>query len=190
MRIYLIRHPQPAEAHGRCYGREDLGVDAQSLAAAAESVRAQVSERVLSSGEIFTSSMSRCLALAREIAAPREPSIDDELLEMDFGSWEGKSWDSVPRDELDAWAEDVWCYRPGGGESAASVAHRWARWSRRVARSGPRCAIAVTHAGFIRVALACTGRLPIGELAYSAIGFGSVHCIDFDASRMLACGVP
>jgi alpha-ribazole phosphatase len=187
MRLYLIRHSQPADAHGRCYGREDLPIDPDSLAVAAESIRARICERELKSAEIFTSPLSRCLILAREIAAPREPKIADELLELDFGSWSGKPWESVPRDQLDAWARDVWGYRPGGGESAAMVARRWTRWSTRARRSGAASAIAVTHAGFIRVALACTGRLSAGEFANAPIAFGSVHHLDFDESRVQEC---
>ena len=69
--------------------------------------------------------MSRCLELARELATPRKPRVSDDLVELDFGAWEGTPWEAVPRDELNAWAADVWGYRPGGGESAAMAAGRW-----------------------------------------------------------------
>ena len=38
---------------------------------------------------IYTSPASRCLSLARALAAPRAPRIAEELLEMHFGAWEG-----------------------------------------------------------------------------------------------------
>jgi broad specificity phosphatase PhoE len=86
----------------------------------------------------------------------------------------------VPRVELDAWATDVWTYRPGGGESATMVAARWRRWAARVAaRIAERVpVIAVTHAGLIRIALAGASRL--GPELSLDVPFASVHRIDLD----------
>jgi alpha-ribazole phosphatase len=190
MQLYLIRHPQPRDARGRCYGREDLSVGADALRDAAASIRAQIPRHVLEGAEFFTSPLSRCSSLARELAAPRAPTIAEDLLEMDFGTWEGKPWESVPRDQLDAWASDLWGYRPGGGESATMVADRWRRWASQIRGSGVAAAIAVTHAGFIRVALACAGRLSADEFVADCIAFGSVHRIDPEECRTPACAAP
>jgi alpha-ribazole phosphatase len=97
---------------------------------------------------------------------------------MDFGSWEGCAWACVPRAELDAWAHDLWEYRPGGGESASMIAHRWERWLERARGVGSATIIAVTHAGFIRVALARAGQSSPEEFARGTIAFGSVHRIE------------
>jgi alpha-ribazole phosphatase len=43
---------------------------------------------------------------------------------MDFGTWEGLPWESVPRAELDAWAADLHAYAPGGGEPLAQMLAR------------------------------------------------------------------
>jgi broad specificity phosphatase PhoE len=40
--------------------------------------------------------------------------------------------------------------------------------------------VAVTHAGVIRVALACAGLLSSATFAQAAIGFGSVHRVDVE----------
>jgi alpha-ribazole phosphatase len=178
MQLYLIRHPRPINAQGLCYGRHDIPVDAESVAQAAARVRGLVPEKVRRSAPIFSSPSSRCVLLARALAAPREPRIAEELWEMSFGSWEGQAWDCVPRGELDAWARDVWRYRPGGAESAAMVAARWERWARRVRLSGEDCAIAVTHAGVIRVALVAAGVLDAATFLRAPVEFGSVHRVD------------
>jgi alpha-ribazole phosphatase len=191
MEIYLIRHPRPYRSEGVCYGRTDMPVDPDVLAAAAASLRSRIPAQVLRHAMIFTSPASRCLGLARELAAPCEPGIVEELHEMHFGAWEGMPWESVPRAELDAWATHVWTYRTGGGESAAVVAARWRRWVARVAaeiaeRSAP--VIAVTHAGLIRVALAGASRL--GPELEMAVPFGSVHRVDIhiaDIGALQAC---
>jgi len=194
MEIYLVRHPRSCRSEGLCYGRTDVLVDPDELATAAASLRSRIPRDVLRHAAIFTSPASRCLGLARELAAPGEPGIVEELHEMHFGAWEGVPWDSVPRVELDAWAAHVWTYRAGGGESAVMVAARWRRWAARVAAevgepSAP--VIAVTHAGLIRIALAEAGRLD-PKLSLE-VPFGSVHRIDmqtvdlggvdFDASQ-------
>jgi broad specificity phosphatase PhoE len=86
----------------------------------------------------------------------------------------------VPRPELDAWAQDVWTYRAGGGESAAMVAERWRRWAANVAAENDGApVIAVTHAGLIRAALA--GANGFGSELSLEVPFGSVHCVERDA---------
>jgi alpha-ribazole phosphatase len=181
MGIYLVRHPRPSQSEGLCYGRTDMPVDPDALAAAAASVRSCIPASVLRRAAIFTSPAPRCLGLARELAAPREPGVVEELHEMHFGAWEGVPWTSVPRLELDAWASNVWTYRAGGGESAAMVDARWRRWTARVIagiaeRGAP--VIAVTHAGLIRIALAGAGRL--GPGLSLDVPFASVHRVDID----------
>lgn len=182
MEVYLVRHPRPSRCEGVCYGRSDVPVDPEELAGAATSVRSLIPARVLRRARMFTSPASRCLGLARELAAPGEPCIAEELHEMHFGAWEGMPWDSVPRREIEAWAADEWSYRPGGGESAAMVAARWHGWSGRLAsQSRDLTAVAVTHAGLIRVALA--GVRGPGERLWIDAPFASVHRVDIHASQ-------
>lgn len=184
MELYLVRHPRPSRCEGLCYGRHDVPVDPEVLAAAAASVRSLIPARVLRHGAIFTSPASRCLGLARELAAPREPCLAEELRERHFGAWEGLRWESVPREELDAWAADVWSYRAGGGDSTAMVAARWRGWCTRVGaqfRGRALSAVAVTHAGLIRVALA--GARDVGTKLLIDAPFASVHRIDMGALR-------
>ena len=177
MNIYLIRHPKPSDVAGICYGRQDVAVSAEESLAVAGTVRQQFADPSLKSAPIFTSPLSRCTALARTLASPGEAVVDHDLVEMDFGSWEGRRWDAVPRDQLDGWAKDLWNYRPGGGESAQSVAERWRRFVTRIDATALETVVAVTHAGLIRIALAQAGRTPLAEIAQTPVDFGSVHCL-------------
>jgi alpha-ribazole phosphatase len=168
MHIYLVRHPPPLDVDGICYGRLDVAVDENDIAATAESIVDRIPRRTLASARIYCSPASRCMGLARHIASPREPTAVEDLNEMSFGHWQGIRWDAIAALELDAWAKDLWGYRPGGGESAAMVATRWERWLRQVRRDSGNV-VAVTHAGVIRVALARSGR----DHDTSALTFGS-----------------
>jgi alpha-ribazole phosphatase len=186
MQLYLIRHPRPINAEGLCYGRRDIPVDPESVARAAAGLRDLIPEKALEGARIYSSPASRCVLLARALAAPREPRIAKELWEMSFGSWEGQAWDCLPRDELDAWARDVWCYRPAGAESAAMVEARWQRWVRELRLSGDDSAIAVTHAGVIRVALVAAGVVGTAAFFQTPVEFGSVHRVDLAQSQVPA----
>jgi len=180
MHLYLIRHPRPHAAAGLCYGRLDVAVDREAVVRVAREVRAQIPAQVLRGAPIYTSPLARCGTLARELAAPRAPIDVADLIELNFGAWEGRAWDTLPRLELDHWARDVWGYRPGGGENAREVAGRWDRWRTMLGETGASAAIGVTHAGLIRVALAATGQLDAAEAARASIAFGSVHEFDLD----------
>jgi alpha-ribazole phosphatase len=141
-------------------------------------VRQSIPAAVLQHAPVFTSPLSRCAHFAGLLAHPRPTIVADELVELDFGTWQGRRWNEVPREELDRWAQDLWTYRPGGGENAQALANRWQQWLDRVSLPAPEAVIAVTHAGVIRVALACAGQLALDDMARSTIEFGSVHCID------------
>jgi alpha-ribazole phosphatase len=181
MQIYLIRHPRPDCDPAVCYGQQDVPVDPAAVQMAAALVRARLAPEVLERAALWSSPARRCLSLARELAAPRAPAVDADLSEMSFGSWEGTPWDAIPRREVQAWSDDLWHYKPGGHECAAMVAERWRRWREAVLGTGVETAVAVTHAGVIRVALACTGGLSAADWPAAAIDFGGVYRLDVEA---------
>jgi alpha-ribazole phosphatase len=173
MQIFLIRHPPPCDVRGRCYGRLDLTVSASTLDATTRELQRRIPRTALTHATVYSSPLVRCLALARALTP--NPLIDADLIEMDFGAWEGLEWDTVPRDQLDAWARDLCDYRPGGAENAHDVALRWQRCLQRFQRTDAEVVIVVTHAGVIRVALAAARGEDLAVIAQQPIEFGSVH---------------
>jgi alpha-ribazole phosphatase len=151
----------------------ELPVTDVEAARTLEAVRRQITPSTIAHAEIHSSPSLRCLEFAEALALPRKPRVAEQLLEMSFGAWEGKCWDSIERRELDAWAADVWGYRPGGGESADMVAARWNCWFQGV-HAAANDVVAITHAGVIRVALALAGGAPGSSLLDAKIPFGSV----------------
>lgn len=181
MRVYLIRHGRPEGTEGRCYGRCDVQVSDEETRRVAGSLRASLPPHILQAAPIHSSPLSRCAALARELVPDRAAVLAPQLLELDFGAWEGRAWNEVPRAELDAWAEDPWAHAPGGGESARAAFLRFRAWADDMQAQGHASVIAVTHAGLIRLAL-CAGRADPSGLSLS-IPYGSVHCVMPDSSR-------
>ena len=145
MQLILVRHPAPDITAGTCYGRLDIDLGPAGLAAI-EPMRAALAARGIN--RVVTSPARRCLRLARAIAA--EPIVDHRLQELDFGAWEGLSWDLVPRSLLDAWADDPVGFAPPGGESGAALIARVRLACAALREAGEDC-IVVTHGGPLRL---------------------------------------
>jgi alpha-ribazole phosphatase len=140
MILHLIRHPRPLIAPGICYGA--LDVPAEDPLALATALQAELPSDL----PLWSSPLQRCRALAEALHG--QPLFDERLREMDFGTWEGRPWDEIPRTEIDAWATDVGGYAPPGGESPQQLQQRVLAF---VATLQVAEAVLVTHAGVIRV---------------------------------------
>lgn len=138
--MILLRHGEPL-ARDTCYGRSDPTL---------REPPARTAKRLGPIGfkRLLSSPSERCLALARALAPGVEPSVNPALMELDFGAWEGRRWDEIPRAGLDAWARQPLDYRMPGGESARDLMRRVDDWARRL-RPGPGDLI-VAHAGSLR----------------------------------------
>lgn len=161
MLLHLIRHPPPQIAAGVCYGRSDVAVRAQDCLRIAADLLGQGGWP--QGAPVFSSPSQRCRALALRLHAA--PVFDARLMEMDFGLWEMRAWDDIPRQEVDAWAADTVHYRPGGGESAEQMAHRiMAFLSDLHERAGPE-AVIVGHGGSLRLLSAWQAGMTPAQLA-------------------------
>lgn len=111
---------------------------------------------------MYSSPLQRALSTARAIANATQLEITtlDELREMNYGDWEGRSFLDVRRDEADLyqrWVTDAGAASPGG-ESHNDVRERLehafdAMRGRRV--------VVVTHGTAIRVAATVLLQLPV-----------------------------
>ncbi len=99
---------------------------------------------------VIASPALRCRKLAEELARRDGVALrfDPRLWELDFGDWEGMTWDQIRRGDSDPWAKDPWTVAPPGGETFAAV---HARVAEVIAEAAPGTAL-VCHAGPIRVA--------------------------------------
>lgn len=157
MRLLLIRHPAPLAAPHTCYGASDIDADPTALADALTALQPLLRDE---SGPVRSSPFRRCTALAVPLAARLRappPLLDARLAEMDFGDWELRPWDSIPRREIDAWAADPVGYAPGGGETVLQVAARIADFLEESMGQPDASSIVVCHAGTIRLLAAMHG---------------------------------
>lgn len=162
MILHLIRHPPPDIAPGVCYGR--LEIPAKNEMPVAAALRASLPPGL----PLWSSPLLRCRVLAGLLSP--DPVFDERLAEMNFGVWEGRSWDDIPRAELDAWAADIADYAPPGGESPRQLQQRALEF---VAGLEVPEAVIVTHAGVIRMLLAHWQRLPPALWTTLKVDYGS-----------------
>ena len=167
MRLYLIRHPKPLIEVGICYGQHDC--PAEEAISAATSLLVELPAGL----PVWSSPLRRCRDLAERLHA--EPIIDERLSEMDFGAWEGRRWDDIPRAELEAWAADVAGYTPPGGESPRQLQRRVLEF---VTSLDVPEAVIVTHAGVIRTLLAHWQDLPPERWTELNFAYGSCTRVD------------
>ncbi|KRB26864.1 histidine phosphatase family protein [Acidovorax sp. Root70] len=152
-RLWLVRHAAPLVAPGTCYGALDVRADTQATRAAAERLSTALPPGV----RVAHSTLQRCELLAHDLQALR-PDLtftpDARLREMDFGRWEGKTWDAIGKSAIDAWVAGFATHAPGGGESLAHMLHRVAA-ALQTAREwrtdqGAKDMVWITHAGVAR----------------------------------------
>ncbi len=120
-------------------------------AATAECAQA-LAERLPVGCRVISSPLQRCEQLAHALSAQRPDlayKTDARLQEMDFGDWEGRAWQTIARNELEAWTSDFANYSVGhDGESVTRFMARVA--SAFDALPGHGDTLWITHAGVIR----------------------------------------
>lgn len=128
-RLILVRHGETAMTkQGRYSGRGDVPLsdegEAQAMAAAG-----RVSGISRDIAAVVSSPLRRCMRTAELIAAEQgnvKVTVLNELIECDFGDWEGLTFAEVRErwpDELDRWL-DATSVAPPNGESFQAVAKR------------------------------------------------------------------
>ncbi|HXJ41309.1 MAG TPA: histidine phosphatase family protein [Bryobacteraceae bacterium] len=154
--IALLRHAQK-DLHGCFCGHSDPSLSVQG--------REQLPAIIQNLSQIVPSAIwSSDLRRARETAEPIAKhfglgyKISPDFREMNFGNWEGLTWKEVelqyPDDARD-WAKLFPHHRPPGGESFLELQVRAADQLEQLAKHAePGCTLVVTHAGFIRTAVA------------------------------------
>ena len=158
---------------GLIYGRKDLllHADFPSELAAVRSKLDVVFDK------IYSSPAFRCTELAK--ALDSSFLTDDRLQELDFGEWEGKTWDSVDQQALQAWMDDyVHICTPGGESMMQMHARVNAFWNELELLNYQKLAI-VTHAGVIRLILAIVRQIELKDVFDIKIAYGEVIRIGY-----------
>lgn len=170
IRILLIRHAE-TELLGRVlYGRmPGVHLSTEGIRQARALARG-LNER-FSIHAVISSPLERALKTAEQIAAPRglPVTIDEDLTEIDYGSWMGKSFSELH--DLPQWRRFNQLRSvtsPPGGEPMLGVqARAWTSLNRILEQkrdSGEATVAVVTHGDVIRALLLLLLGLPIDHI--------------------------
>ena len=160
--ISFVRHGEtPHNREGRLQGRVDLELSERGCEQAA-----RVASRF--AGHPITNVYSSPLRRARQTAAAIadvcgcEVEVDDRLIELDYGEWDGRPLSEMREMRSTGWLTDP-DFAPPGGESLVAVTARVESFCRDRLGAGDGRAVAVSHVSPIKAAV--TWALGVGELA-------------------------
>jgi len=158
--LILVRHGETVHnASGIAQGWGD-----SALSDRGEQQVARLAEKIAkwNVDAIISSPLGRAMATARVIASATNLEVTtlDELREMNYGGWEGRSFLDVRREHAalyEKWIEDADCPCPNG-ESHNDVRRRLIAAIEKIPASRP---VLVTHGTAIRIAVTVLLNLPV-----------------------------
>lgn len=169
MNIYLVRHTQVDNPHKVCYGRKEMAL-CENYLRDFTSLRCALPRSI---DKYYSSPMSRSWLLAEYLG--ETVCRDERLHEMDFGLWEGVSWDDIPRDGIENWHQRLESYKPGGGESYQELFSRVNHfWNELISCESKRDICIVTHGGVVRSILALILKIDVHSIFNLRIECGSI----------------
>ncbi len=180
MQIYLIRHTACEVEPGICYGQMNLGLK-QHYEVAFENLTGQLPQTNCS---IFSSPLDRCRLLAEYIQEKTKTQTPveycPELMELNFGDWEGKGWNEINAQELEAWMNDFVNLPIPNGESFTQLHGRVTQFLQTIARAKNKNPVLwITHAGVIRSVLCEVLGIPLQNAFRLKIDYGSISVVHF-----------
>ena len=169
--LYFLRHGQTPDSRANVFcgsGRNpDLTVDGLAMAAAFAASYGGAPWTA-----VCSSPLGRAMQTAGPVAAAAQMPIEqrDELAEIAYGAWEGRTPEQVDRDFHDdyvRWTADPAWNPPTGGEPAVTVARRVRRLiDDLTARSDSGRILIVSHKATIRIALCSLLDIDVGRFRY------------------------
>ncbi|MDN6511305.1 MAG: histidine phosphatase family protein [Corynebacterium sp.] len=202
VRVLLLRHGQTEmSAAGVFSGRSDpdltdLGVEQARRAASFLAARQDAGQGI---HRIISSPLARTRQTAAA-AADRlglEVEVDDNLIETDFGEWEGLTFDEVHRrwpDEHAAWVGDT-TVPTVGGESMAAVERRCGDLVQGLAGApeqgltGARTVLLVSHVSPIKAILRRALQVPATMYSTLHLDLAGLSNVEFYPDHSVVRGV-
>lgn len=169
MSIYLIRHTDIDLPKGICYGQLEVPLKKNHL-------RDFTKMRKLlpnSIDRVFSSSSQRCTELARFI--DENYKVDNALLELNYGDWEGQLWQDINIEDLKKWSENIVHERPNNGENLLELFERVSEFFNKLRMNDAEDIVVVCHAGVIRCLIASLMHIPLERIFQIQIGYNKVY---------------
>lgn len=120
--IYIIRHGQTEVNHRQALqGRSDFPLNDAGIA---QAQKAAEGLKDILFGHVFASPLRRAVQTAKIIAPDIQPVVDERLIEMDYGPYEGTDLNNLPPEVLTFFRDFIHNPAPEGMEPLSSVLER------------------------------------------------------------------
>ena len=183
--LFLVRHGLTAQTGRILYGQTG-GIDLDDRGRAqADRLADRFAPVKLTA--IYSSPLERCVQTVEPLAAAQRLPVlpTPELIEMDAGSWTGRTLPQLRRTKL--WRtvqESPSTFRFPDGEAFVDAQRRAVAEVERIARRHRRGRVAVaTHGDIVRIVLAHFAGTPLDEFQRIVIDAASVSVIAVDGRR-------
>ena len=183
--IYYVRHGETDfNVEARLQGRRDTVLNARGrlqAAHAAELLRDLLTRdgRELSDLAYVASTLKRARQTMEVMRAtlgldPHDYAVDDRLMEIAYGDWEGLTLPEIDRrmpGMLEARERNKWDFAPPGGESYRELTERIGTWYAGLTRD----TVVAAHGGGVRALIALFRLLPRDKATHAEIVQGVVY---------------
>ena len=177
MEVFIIRHTRLSVDPGICYGQSDVRV-AKSFREEAQAYKDSLN---MDFDAVYASPLQRTIQLATEFSQTVQK--DDRLLEMNFGDWEMKGWNSIREEELNSWMENFVDEPATNGECLRQVSMRVSDFFDELAQKSFQRVLIVTHAGVIRSAWHYVLGVPLENVFRIPVSYGGLLCFQFISGK-------
>lgn len=171
---YFIRHTPPNINQGICYGQSDLDLRGDTK------LYFDTIKKNLPNGQlpIYSSPLRRCSDLG-EYLNQGKLILDSRLKEINFGSWELKEWDTIPKKEISPWYDDYLNISPPEGESFNQLIDRVEQFYEDTLLKLKESSIIISHHGPLRIILGLYRGMELKDILDLKLGFGEVVELEF-----------
>jgi alpha-ribazole phosphatase len=176
MNLFLIRHTETEATAGRCIGQSDVALSEKGSADVATLVEQL---KALAPSVVISSDLSRCRVLADALAKAMKVEVvfESAWREVNFGEWEGKTWDEIyaeDRTHYEAWAKDFVTIAPPEGESFVNLQERISCQLNALTAHQAEMLVVITHAGAIRAAISSAIGVPLERVFSIHLNYGAL----------------
>lgn len=183
--VYYIRHGETDyNVEARLQGRRDIALNARGREQARECgevlrdlfarERREAADFVYVASPLQRARSTMELMRATLGLEPHSYAVDDRLMEISYGEWEGLTLPEIDArmpGMLAQREEDKWDFAPPGGESYRSLTRRIGEWYEGLTQD----TVVAAHGGGVRALIAMFGLLPREEATHAQIAQGVVY---------------
>ena len=179
----MIRHGQTDwNLEGKIQGRHDVSLNKTGLKQA-ELLAMGMDKRPVV--QIFSSRQKRALETAQAVGRRQHVAVTviDGLEEVEFGEWEGKTWDEISREYPEEFK--VWCTEPAeivppGGESRPQIYRRIGNALKEILRRSRGDIAIVSHGAALAYMVSIMLEKELGDHDEIIVKNASISTVEYD----------